>query len=148
MQPNLEPYTSQFAGDTCFPDVCRKISRTVCYRRNIGFRTCTKYLQNLRPHPDNLNINESSCCSNSNSVIIFINEEKNIKPATDSNRFGAFDYLVKNQMMEQKIKILMDSGRAQKKMTSRIYRISVLNTGLTAIGIPILVWLIMETFFK
>jgi hypothetical protein len=73
---------------------------------------------------------------------------ENNKRAIHSPEFGVFDYLVKNQMMEQKIKTLTDNGRAQKKMTSRIYKISVLNTALTTIGIPILVWLILETFFK
>jgi hypothetical protein len=160
MKTNSESYSSQFAGDTCFPGVCRKISRSVCYRRNTGFRTCSKYLHNLNQNPDTLLMNSSldylhrseapgnAGYSNSNTLIVNINMKENIMPAIHSDQFGALDYLVKNQMMEQKIETLMDSGRTQKKMTSRIYQISVLNTALTAIGIPVLLWLILETFFK
>jgi hypothetical protein len=62
--------------------------------------------------------------------------------------FNTFDCLIKNQIDEHRRQSLLRRGMADRDLLVKSYRKSVINHALTAIGIPILLWLIMETFFK
>jgi hypothetical protein len=42
----------------------------------------------------------------------------------------------------------MGKGLTRADMEIRHYRVSAINRALSAIGIPIFVWLVLETFFK
>lgn len=63
-------------------------------------------------------------------------------------RSGTFHDLVKNHKADQRRESLMSKGVTKADIEFRQYRASVINRALSAIGIPIFVWLVLETFFK
>jgi hypothetical protein len=61
---------------------------------------------------------------------------------------NTFDILVKNQMMDEKKESRLESGVTKEQQTYRSYRSSLINRTFFAIGLPVFVWLVLETFFK
>jgi hypothetical protein len=69
-------------------------------------------------------------------------------PRRCTRQFNSFDHLVKNQIDEQKNKLLVSKTMKRRNRLLRNHRISVMNRALCTIAIPIFIWLLLETFFK
>jgi hypothetical protein len=86
--------------------------------------------------------------ANPNSHLILISGNKHMVMAFNKHHFNKFDCLIKSQIDEQRKQALLRKGLADRELLVKSYRISVFNHALAAIGIPILLWLILETFFR
>ena len=61
---------------------------------------------------------------------------------------NTFEFLVKNQAEDQKRKSRMRIGKQYDNPSYIRYRSVLMNRIISAIAIPIFVWLVLETFFK
>ena len=52
---------------------------------------------------------------NPNAIVIFVSGQENIQGALSALQVGAFGYLIKSQITECKIKIIMEKGILQKE---------------------------------
>lgn len=64
---------------------------------------------------------------NPDAMVVFISGQENIDIAVNALKYGAFDYLIKNQVDEEKIKIILNKALALKEMLSKKNKKSLLN---------------------
>lgn len=56
---------------------------------------------------------------NPDAMVVFISGQENIDIAVNALKYGAFDYLIKNQVNEEKIKMILDKAKALKEILSK-----------------------------
>jgi len=66
--------------------------------------------------------------------------------AVNALKYGAFDYLIKNQISEEKIKVVLEKGILLKNILARKNKKSVLKRLLPFIGAVALILLIYKFF--
>jgi DNA-binding NtrC family response regulator len=151
---------SLLAEDHDFIEICETKLRNSGFNRVTAYRTKSEFLKSRQQKPDIILIDYSNQAINGretvlkirhshpNSHLVLILGNKNIVTAFNELHFSTFDHLIKNQIDEQRKQTILCKRIAERALLEKKYRISVMNRALTAIGIPIFLWLILETFFK
>jgi DNA-binding NarL/FixJ family response regulator len=85
---------------------------------------------------------------NENALVVFVSGQEKIEIAVNALTYGAFGYMMKSQMTELSIKNLMDKAVMRKEMIMGSYKERIYHSLLSTISFPVLVYLILETFFK
>jgi two-component system, NtrC family, response regulator AtoC len=146
--------------DPLFLSSLGKMLQDSAFIKITPFESCTAFLKEIHQKPDIILLNYSLSSMNGLEMlkkiklfspytrVVFISGQENIDVVRHAVTLGAFDYLIKDQITILKVKKLMERAIALKKMISRNYKKSVFNHVLSTIAIPILVYLILETFFK
>jgi two-component SAPR family response regulator len=72
---------------------------------------------------------------NPNILVLFISAQKEIQVAVDSLKYGAFDYIVKTDFTEEKIKVAMDKVEWMFELMRRKNKKSFLKRALSGAGV-------------
>jgi DNA-binding NtrC family response regulator len=146
--------------DPFFLCICEKMLQNMGITKITLFLSSIEFLNNIQLNPDIilLDYNMDSLSGldtlkkikrfKPNSLVVFISGQDDMLVAASALKYGAFEYLIKNQVNEQHLKLLLERGMALKTMFQKNYKRTVLNRVLSTIGIPVLVWILLETFFK
>jgi DNA-binding NtrC family response regulator len=146
--------------DPFFLSLLERLLHNCGYSKITTFESGTAFLNSLEKKPDIilLDYNMDSMNGletlkkikrfNPNALVVFISGQENIDVAVNALKYGAFDYLLKDQINVLKINHLMEKGIALNEMIRKNYKKNVLHRVLSTIGIPVLVYAIFETFFR
>ena len=144
--------------DPFFLSVCEQYLHNTGFTNVRQFQSGTEFLKNMQLQPDLifLDYNMDSLNGietlkkikrfNPDSLVVFISGQENIDIAVNALKYGAFDYLVKKNINEEKIKSLLEKGIALKKMVAAKNKKSIVRRLLPFIGI-VMVCLFVYRFF-
>lgn len=85
---------------------------------------------------------------NPNTIVLFISGQDAIQVAVNSLKYGAFDYIVKKDFTEEKIKIAMEKVNLLLEMLSRRKRGNLFKRALGAIGVFSALFFFQKLFAK
>jgi FixJ family two-component response regulator len=146
--------------DLFFLSICEKMLQNIGIKKISGFSSSEKFFNNFQLGPDiillDYNIDSLNGIDmlkkikryNPNALVVFISGQEDITVAVNALKYGAFDYLIKNQITEKKLEVLMDKAILLKELIRKRYRNNILQKALSVIWVPVLVYLVLETFFK
>jgi DNA-binding NtrC family response regulator len=117
--------------DPFFLNICEKYLNNLGFSRVSKFESSTVFLNSLHQEPDLilLDYNMDSLngietlqkikCFNPNALVIFISGDENIDIAINALKYGAFDFLIKKNISEEKLKSLIDKGIEVRDLISK-----------------------------
>jgi DNA-binding NtrC family response regulator len=160
MKPQSEFSIFLVDDDPFFVSICEKMLQNLDYKNIISFQSATEFLLNIRQKPDvilldynmdslnGLEILQKIKRYNPNQLVVFISGQEEKEIVVSALKCGAFDYIYKNQITEKRLKILLENCVDLKKSILKNYMKRVFGRVITTIGVPILVWLLLESFFS
>ncbi len=146
--------------DPFFSGLCTQMLKNLDFKNVTCFHSGTEFLHNVQLNPDIilLDYNMESMNGietlkklkrfNPNLLVVFISGQEDIEIAVSALKYGAFDYLIKNQITEARLKVLIEKGVALKALIRKGFKKTVFSRVLSTIGIPILLWFLLQIFFK
>ncbi len=160
MKSNSEFSIFLVDDDPFFLNVCEQYLHNSGFANITKFQSATDLLNNLHLLPDLifLDYNMDSLNGietlkkikrfNPDSFVVFISGQENIDVAVNALKYGAFDYVIKNQINEEKIKSVLEKGIALKSILAGKNKKSVIRRLLPFIGMAVLVLVIYKFFAK
>jgi len=158
MKSNSEFSIFLVDDDPFFLSVCEQYLHNSGFANITKFKSSTDFLNNLQLQPDLIFLDYSMDSLNGietlkkikrfnpDSFVVFISGQENIDVAVNALKYGAFDYLIKNQISEEKIKTVLEKGMLLKEVLARKNKKSVLKRLLPFIGVVALILLIYKFF--
>ena len=158
MKSNSEFSIFLVDDDPFFLSVCEQYLHNSGFANITKFQSSTDFLNNLQLQPDLIFLDYSMDSLNGietlkkikrfnpDSFVVFISGQENIDVAVNALKYGAFDYLIKNQISEEKIKAVLEKGMLLKDVLARKNKKSVLKRLLPFIGVGVLILLIYKFF--
>jgi len=158
MKSNSEFSIFLVDDDPFFLSVCEQYLHNSGFANITKFQSSTDFLNNLQLQPDLIFLDYSMDSLNGietlkkikrfnpDSFVVFISGQENIDVAVNALKYGAFDYLIKNQISEEKIKVVLEKGILLKNILARKNKKSVLKRLLPFIGAVALILLIYKFF--
>lgn len=158
MKSNSEFSIFLVDDDPFFLSVCEQYLHNSGFANITKFESSTDFLNNLKLQPDLIFLDYSMDSLNGietlkkikrfnpDSFVVFISGQENIDVAVNALKYGAFDYLIKNQISEEKIKAVLEKGILLKNILARKNKKSVFKRLLPFIGAGALILLIYKFF--
>jgi DNA-binding NtrC family response regulator len=124
--------------DPFFLNICEKYLINLGFSKISKFESSTVFLNNLHQQPDLILLDYSMDSLNGietlkkikrfnpDSLVIFISGQENIDIAVNALKYGAFDYLIKKQISEEKLSGLIDKGIAVSDLISKKSRKNII----------------------
>lgn len=141
-------------------ELYREVLTNLGYTNTTLFEKSTDCLNQLTLQPqvifldyqmDNLNgidILKKIKRFNPNIIVLFISGQQNIQVAVNSLKYGAFDYIVKKDFTEDKIKLAMDKVEQLLDLLQRRNKGSFMRRAFSAVGIFSLLLFTQKFFSK
>ena len=85
---------------------------------------------------------------NPNSLVVFISGQEEIAVAVNALKYGAFDYLVKSEVDELKLKTVMEKAYALNTLLEKNRKKSGLRKLLSSVGLSGVIFFIYKHFAK
>jgi DNA-binding NtrC family response regulator len=160
MKANSEFSIFLVDDDPFFLSVCEQYLHNLGYANITKFQSSTDFLNNLQQQPDLILLDYSMDSLNGietlkkikrfnpDSFVVFISGQENIDVAVNALKYGAFDYLIKNQISEEKIKVVLEKGIVLKNILAGRNKKSIMKRLLPFIGIAALVLFIYKFFAR
>jgi CheY-like chemotaxis protein len=160
MKPQSEFSIFLVDDDPFFLGICEKMLQNLGYKKITAFQSSRDFINNIRQNPDIILLDYNMELMdgletlkkikqfNPDLLVVFISGQENNEVVVNALKYGAFDYLAKNKIDEERLRILMGKGMALKEVILKNYNKTVTSRVLSTIGIPIVTWLILETFFR
>jgi DNA-binding NtrC family response regulator len=160
MKSNSEFSIFLVDDDPFFLSVCEQYLHNAGYQRITKFESSTDFLNSLQLQPDLILLDYSMDSLNGietlkkikrfnpDLMVVFISGQENIDIAVNALKYGAFDYLIKNQISEEKLKTVIDKGLTLKNLLAKRNKKSVLKRLLPFIGLAVLLLCIYKFYSK
>jgi len=133
--------------DPFFLSVCEQYLINLGYSNITKFGSSVDFLNRLEQQPDLVlldycmdSLNGIETLKkikrfNPNALVVFISGQENIDIAVNALKYGAFDYLIKSQVSEEKIKNVLEKGIALKSILAKNEKKYSIKKLLSAVGI-------------
>ena len=85
---------------------------------------------------------------NPNFLVVFISGQEKIDVAVNALKYGAFDYLLKEEVTEDRLKIVLDKAIAIKTVLEKRNKKSLFMRLLPLLGLAAIILLVYKFFYK
>jgi DNA-binding NtrC family response regulator len=160
MNPNSEFSIFLVDDDPFFLNVCEQYLHNLGYSNISQFQSSTEFINNLQKLPDLvlLDYNMDSLNGietlkkikrfNPNALVVFISGQEKIDVAVNALKYGALDYILKNEVTEERLKTVLEKGRDIKNILVRNNKKSLLKRLLPFIGMIAMILLANNVYSK
>lgn len=160
MKSNSEFSIFLVDDDPFFLALCEEYLRNCGYSKITKFGSGAEFLKCLEQMPDLIfldycmgSLNGIDTLKkikrfNPNSLVVFISGQEDIGVAVNALKYGAFDYLVKNDVNEEKLKAVMEKASAINALLDKHRKKSGLRKILSSVGISGLILFLYKQFAK
>ena len=158
MNPNHDFSIFLVDDDPFFLNVCEQYLQNLGYTNISQFQSSTEFINNLQKLPDLvlLDYNMDSLNGietlkkikrfNPNALVVFISGQEKIDVAVNALKYGALDYILKNEVTEERLKSVLEKGRDIKDILVRNRKRGLLKRFLPFIGV-IALTLLVNNFY-
>jgi DNA-binding NtrC family response regulator len=160
MKSNSELSIFLVDDDPFFVALCEEYLRNCGYSKITRFGSGAEFLKCLEQQADLifLDYNMGSLNGietlkkikrfNPNSLVVFISGQEEIAVAVNALKYGAFDYLVKGEVNEEKLRIVMEKAIAINAILEKRRKKTGLRKILSTVGISSAILFLYKQFAK